>query len=200
MPVFPLYDEATLLLKVANGDEISFRQLFEHYWDNIYGVALAYTKSTVIAEEMVQDVFLKIWLNREKLAMVEKFDGYLFTVARNHIFNELRKKVKEEPFIDSLLNYFQETSGSPEQQLLNKESEQLINMAIKQLPPQQHIIYCLSRQDGLSQDQIATKLQISRHTVKSHMNKALKFIRNFLQLHFEIKNVLILYCILYVYL
>jgi RNA polymerase sigma-70 factor (family 1) len=200
LPVFPLYDEATLLLKVANGDEISFRQLFEHYWDNIYGVALAYTKSTVIAEEMVQDVFLKIWLNREKLAMVEKFDGYLFTVARNHIFNELRKKVKEEPFIDSLLNYFQETSGSPEQQLLNKESEQLINMAIKQLPPQQRIIYCLCRQDGLSQDEIATKLQISRHTVKSHMNKALKFIRNFLHLHFEIKNVLILYCILYVYL
>jgi DNA-directed RNA polymerase specialized sigma24 family protein len=184
LPVFPLYDEATLLLKVANGDEISFRQLFEHYWDNIYGVALAYTKSTVIAEEMVQDVFLKIWLNREKLAMVEKFDGYLFTVARNHIFNELRKKVKEEPFIDSLLNYFQETSGSPE----------------KQLPPQQRIIYCLCRQDGLSQDEIATKLQISRHTVKSHMNKALKFIRNFLHLHFEIKNVLILYCILYVYL
>jgi RNA polymerase sigma factor (sigma-70 family) len=121
-------------------------------------------------------------------------------VARNHIFNELRKKVKEEPFIDSLLNYFQETSGSPEQQLLNKESEQLINMAIKQLPPQQRIIYCLCRQDGLSQDEIATKLQISRHTVKSHMNKALKFIRNFLHLHFEIKNVLILYCILYVYL
>jgi len=80
-----LYNEPALLLKIAEGDESAFRKLFEHYWDNIYSVALAFTKSPVIAEEMVQDVFVKIWTKRQYLPEVQKFSDYLFIIARNHI-------------------------------------------------------------------------------------------------------------------
>jgi len=191
------YDEISLLSAIAKGDETAFRQLFDHYWDNIYGVAFAFTKSSVIAEEMTQDVFVKIWLKREELPQVKKFGDYLFIIARNHIFSALRKKILEQPFADHLLNYLQETSNTPESQLLLRETEQLLLKAIEQLPPQQHLIYCLSREQGLNQEEIAAKLDISKNTVKSHMNKALHFIRDYLRIHAEVEAFAILYCLVF---
>jgi len=174
------FNEKTLLIQVAEGDEKAFKILFDRYWDNIYGVAFAFTKSTMIAEEMVQDIFLKIWLKRHLLNSVQKFDAYLFKVAKNHIYNELRKKIKEEPFTDHIINYFREIGDSPEQQMIFKESKHLVNLAIGKLPSQQQLIYKLSREQGMSQEEIADKLQISKNTVKSHMNKALQSIRHYL--------------------
>lgn len=174
------FNEKTLLTQVAEGDEKAFRILFDRYWDNIYGVAFAFTKSTMIAEEMAQDIFLKIWLKRHLLNSIQKFDAYLYKVAKNHIYNELRKKIKEEPFTDHIINYFREIGDSPEQQMIFKESKHLVNLAIEKLPHQQQLIYRLSREQGMSQEDIADKLQISKNTVKSHMNKALQSIRHFL--------------------
>lgn len=193
MQVIPLYDEASLLTRMAEGDETAFRMIFDHYWDNVYGVALAFTKSAAIAEEMVQDVFLKIWLKRETLSGIGKFNGYLFMVARNHIFNELRKKVKEEEFTDHLFGYFLETAQTPDAPLLCKELEQLVEAAVDRLPPQQRTVFQMSRRQGLSQEEIAVSLDISRHTVKSHMNKALQAIRQYLQQHHEIELLLVIY-------
>ncbi len=181
----PKYDETALLEEVAKGDEKSFRQLFDQYWDTVYNTSFAFTKSSALAEELTQDIFLKIWMQREKLSGIEKFKDYLFIIARNHIFNELRKKVHEQSFADHLFNYFEETANTPEQQFLLRETEQLINEAVKQLPSQQQLIYCLSRQQGLCHQEIADKLHISTNTVKSHINKALQFIRNYLQSHSE---------------
>jgi len=175
-----LFNEKKLLSQVAEGDEKAFKNLFDRYWDNIYGVAFAFTKSSMIAEEMVQDIFLKIWLKRHLLNSVQKFDAYLFKVAKNHIYNELRKKIKEEPFTDNSINYFREIGDSPEQQMIFKESKRIVNHAIEKLPPQQQLIYRLSRDQGISQEDIADKLQISKNTVKSHMNKALQSIRHYL--------------------
>jgi len=196
LPALGSYDEISLLSAVAKGDESAFRQLFEQHWDNIYGVAFAFTKSPVIAEEMAQDVFVKIWLKREDLPQVKKFSDYLFIIARNHIFSALRKKLHEQPFSDHLLNYFQDTSNTPDSQLLFRETEQLLQKAIEQLSPQQHLIYCLSREQGLNQEEIAAKLDISKNTVKSHMSKALQFIRNYLQMHAEVEAFTVLYLII----
>jgi RNA polymerase sigma-70 factor (family 1) len=195
LPASVSYDEIALLSNVAKGDEAAFRTLFEHHWDNIYGVAFAFTKSPVIAEEMVQDIFLKIWLKREHLPQLKKFSDYLFIIARNHIISLLRKKTSEQPFTDHLLNYFQQAGHSPEDLLVCRETEWLVQKAIEQLPPQQHTIYCLSREKGLNQEEIASQLNISLHTVKSHMNKALQFIRHYLHTHAEIEAIGILYCI-----
>ncbi|MDO6432582.1 RNA polymerase sigma-70 factor [Flavitalea sp. BT771] len=196
MPAITSYDEISLLACIAKGDEVAFRQLFDHHWDNIYGVAFAFTKSPVIAEEMAQDVFVKIWLRREELPQVRKFNDYLFIIARNHILSTLRKKIIETSFPDHLLNYFRETDSNPEDQLMLRETEHLLHKAIEQLPPQQHLIYCLSREQGLNQEEIAAKLDISKNTVKSHMSKALLFIRNYLRMHAEVEAFAILYCII----
>lgn len=177
MPATVLHNERELLLSIAKGDEKAFRQLFNHYWKHIYSVAFAFTKSIVLSEEIVQDVFLKVWLKRELLTPVKNFKGYLFTVARNHIYNELRKKSCEQSFGEHLQEFFIEFSSLPEQQLFLKETQSLIDEAVAQLPTQQRTVYELSRKDGLDHSQIADKLGISKLTVKSHMNKALRVIR-----------------------
>lgn len=177
------FDEKNLLSQVSEGDEKAFRILFDRYWDNIYGVAFAFTKSKMIAEEMVQDIFLKIWIKKDLLNSIQKIDAYLFRVAKNHIYNELRKKIKEEPFNEHIINYFREIGNSPEQLLIFKESEKLVNLAIENLPARQQLVYRLGREQGMSQDEISEKLQISKNTIKRHMNQALKSIRQFFLQH-----------------
>jgi RNA polymerase sigma-70 factor (ECF subfamily) len=169
------------LQQIALGNEQAFRELFEQNWQQIYGVAFAFTKSSVMAEEIVQDIFLKIWLKKDLLVKAERPAHYLFIFIRNHILNELRKKVKEETFIKHLSRYLRENEYSPEDQFILKESEKIINDAVARLPPRQQLIYRLSRQHGLNQEDIAKELHISKNTVKSHMNKALAAIRNHLR-------------------
>ena len=178
-----LRTENEFIQAVVAGDEKAFRQLFDYYWQNVYAVAFSLTKSSVLAEEIVQDVFLKIWLKRSQLATISNLRGYLFTVAKNHIYNELRKKTFERPFADYLEQLVVETSSLPEQHMLLSETRQLVYKALEQLPRQQRIVFELSRNSDLDQNKIAEKLGISKLTVKSHMTKALHTIRQYLQAH-----------------
>lgn len=84
--------EQILLRAVAAGDQQAFKQLFDEYWDNIYGVAFTLTRSREMARDMVQEIFVRLWLMRETLEEKDNFRNFLFIVARNHIFSELRKK------------------------------------------------------------------------------------------------------------
>lgn len=183
MLLYSAHNEKDLLLQVSQGDERAFRLLFNHHWDNIFGVAMAFTKSSTLAEEMVQDIFLKIWTGRDQLSTIEKFDQYLFIVSRNHIFNELRKKTREEPFTEYLLNYVHDTAPCPDDLLSFKQSAELVDKAIGQLPVQQRRVFRLSRESGLTHEAIAVSLQISKNTVRSHIHQALLFIRSYLLKH-----------------
>lgn len=171
------YNENELLSEVVKGNEKAFRLLFDLYWERIHSVALILTKKQALAEEMVQDVFLKIWLKRDQLAEVDHFGGYLFTIAKNHIYNQLRKKSLEQPFTDGLEQHFLETTALPTHLLEVKETIQLIEDVVAQLPPQQRSVYELSRHEGLDYHTISDRLGISRSTVKNHMTKALQAIR-----------------------
>ncbi|HUP12886.1 MAG TPA: RNA polymerase sigma-70 factor, partial [Niastella sp.] len=169
--------KAYLVTLVAAGDVNAFNELFRLYWDNIYSIAFSITKSKVVAEEIVQDVFLKVWLKRDQLAEVKNFDNYLFIIARNHIYNQLRVKAVQFTADDD------EVSETPEKQLYLKETVQIITEAVKRLPKQQRTIFELSRNEGLDHAAIANRLNLSRLTVKTHMNKALHSIRGYLLRH-----------------
>lgn len=191
MLAYSSYDKAHLVTLVAAGDVNAFNKLFRLYWDNIYSIAFSITKSKVVAEEIVQDVFLKVWLKREQLAEVKNFDNYLFIIARNHIYNQLRAKAVQFSEADV------EVSETPEKQLYLKETVQIITEAVKRLPKQQRIIFELSRNEGLDHAAIANRLKLSRLTVKTHMNKALHSIRGYLSRH-NIMFMFLLCLLLYV--
>ncbi len=135
MAITSIHNEHLIIKQVSEGNEISFRLLFNHYADAIYTVALNYCKSHELSEEIVQDVFLKIWLKKEILSEIDKFDNYLFIVARNHILNVLRKKAKEPSFVEVLEEYFLKNAALADDKLILKESEKFIQEAMSQLPP-----------------------------------------------------------------
>ncbi len=161
---------------MSSGSEEAFRKLYDLYFDKIFAVAISFTKSHVISEEIVQDVFLKIWLKRELFSSVDNFEAYLFISARNHIYNCLRSKMKEDVFLDYLQNYFAVAEDATSS-LNTKDIFKYISEARELLPPQQRLIFELSRYEGLNHQAIAKKLDISTLTVKSHLTKALRFIR-----------------------
>lgn len=193
-----LQNEKDLIRLLAGDDEIAFRELFERYSDNIYGVALAYTKSPDTAEEIVQDVFLKIWMNRSKLQAVERFGDYLFIVARNYILNYLRNNKKNKQFTARLSEHFGEYTTTPEDEFLVKESQKLIEQAVAALPPQQQMVYQLRRKQELSLEEIAGQMNISRNTARNHLNQALKHIKEHLKTHSG--DALFLACLVQLYL
>jgi RNA polymerase sigma-70 factor (family 1) len=169
--------ERELLDLVASGDEKAFQKLFYLHYDHIYAVALLFTKSPLLSEEITQDVFLKVWQNRVRLVEVVKFDAYLFVIAKNQIYNTLRKKVSNRSFIEHLEQHFLQHSSAADESLMAKETDELINRVIKHLPDQQRRVYELSRLAGFDHSSIANQLNISKLTVKSHLTKALQTIK-----------------------
>ncbi|MEO5892160.1 MAG: RNA polymerase sigma-70 factor [Ferruginibacter sp.] len=173
-----LYDIKQLLLKVSEGNENAFRSIFEIYKERFYTAALKMTHSDNIAEEIVQETFINLWIKRAQVAAADNPEGYLFTMLNNIIYahfrklaleKALKKKVGEQPAGNEL--------SSVEDILLAKEKRAMLEAVIGQLPPQQRIVYRLSSQQGLSRQQIAVQLHISPHTVKNHLQQAIRFIR-----------------------
>lgn len=178
-PIINILENDALLIKLKNGDATAFEEIYNQYRSKIYTYALKLSKSTVVAEEIVQEVFIKIWQKREQLNPELHFGAYLKKITLNHVLNHLKKVAREKTLQDELFNYLSLIRNNAEDSLLEKELLKTYEEAIAQLPPQKKIIYQLSRNEELSHDEIAKKLNISKNTVKNHMVEATKFIRNY---------------------
>ena len=174
------HSEKELLLKVSKGDSIAFGHLFDQYYDKIYSVSFRYLKVHELAEDMVQSSFLKIWEKRVTLNKVDHFDHFLFRIARNEMTDHFRKNITREKHQQRMRELFDEEAGNPEEMLINKQKRKLIADVIRELPPQQQTAYKLSRDEGLSYQQIAEKMGLSVNTIKVHISVALKALRAFL--------------------
>ncbi len=172
--------ESDLLARIAAGDQLAFSEMVRRYWNTIYSHGLVYLKSSPRAEEITQDVFMKVWTSREKLPEVRSLDNYLFIISRNHIFNEARKKIN---LIYGDVGDRTDTSSLPDLQTEYKESYQQLLKGIELLPEKRRIVFKLSRLEGLSNEQIATRLGIHKDTVYQYLVKALLFLRTYMQEH-----------------
>lgn len=191
-PISTITDHELMLL-VADGSVEAFRELFDKYRNKIFSMACKFTGSEEAAEDAVQEVFIKLWLNKEKLFKVDNFNAYLNTVVRNHIFNYLRKVALEQKFLLKLAASEGQRNKGTFDSISYNELQSLIYKAVSELPPQQKKVYTLSRVDGLKHEEIAEKMGISRHTVKGHLVAALNHIRNFLLANGELTPILILF-------
>lgn len=172
MPELAIFKESDLIHEVVLGNENAFGHLFKMYNQRLGTYIFRLTDSRELAEEVVQDIFLKIWMNRETLMGVKNFKAYLFVVSKNHALNCLRKVIKErthqqiwEEEDTSLLAIAEEEKTANYYSLLDE--------AIDHLPPQQQKVYLLSRREGLKYAEIAEQLNLSRETVKKYLQIAI---------------------------
>lgn len=176
-------EENGLLEAVANGDELVFGQLYRQWQPPLAAFIFKITKSKELTAEIVQDVFMKIWLNRELLSGVSNFKSYLFVACRNHALNALKATVREAARFkewQATHEMDQEFGGQPVAQE-KKHISTLIDAAIDRLPPRQKDAYILHYHEGLTYQQVAEKLGVGRETVKTHLQLAVKSLTAFLQ-------------------
>lgn len=173
-------NEAELLRAVASGNEEAFAELFRLYKDKVYAIALRMTESEAVAEDIVQDVFLRIWLRSESLNDIQHFRSYLYTATRNHVYNEL-KKIARFDQLDEQWDYsFGMEEILPDTKVTAKEFQHFLNQALEELPARQRQIFTLIKQQGYKRDEVAALLQISPETVKHHLAQANRSVRAFL--------------------
>ncbi|MDI3319806.1 RNA polymerase sigma factor [Pinibacter soli] len=170
-----------LLLQIADGHQPAFNSLVAMHWKRVFSHAMTYVQCYTIAEELTQDVFLKIWQYREKLTEILHFDDYLFIVSRNLLISAIRKKIDSASIEPSTEH--SETLWLPDQQMEMKELHSLILKGVDALSPQQQQVFKLGKMEGLSYDQIAESMQITKRTVRFHMALALNSLRIYIHQH-----------------
>lgn len=172
-----LPNERELFARVAGGDTVAFEEIYHHYNQFLQPFLLNKTKSRELTEETIQEIYLKLWDKRDTLHLIENYKAYIYTMAINFVYLHFRRAATEEKIFKKLWRDMAEQHSTTDEIMEFKESESLINQAIEKLPPQQKKIYLLSRRGGLSHDEIASELNISKRTVSNQVTDALKAIK-----------------------
>ena len=180
------HSEKLLLSELKNGSEKAFRQLFDLYYQDIYGYSISLLKSKEAAEENVQDVFMKVWLNRDNLNSDQSFKAYIFTIARNQAFNTLNKAANDQLLKEEIFYESQKSHDYGDYSIREADCKKLRKQAMKRLPPKRKQIFKMSRKKGMSYEEISQELGISINTVRNQMSKALESMRVFFHVHDEI--------------
>ncbi len=168
-----------LLSLLKEGDMLAFDALYEKYCKRIFAFVVRYVKSETDAEEIVQEVFLKIWENKNKIDVYSSFESYIFTISYNSTISLIRKRVTEKKYIDYLKNLqVAEDVFELTDEVYYTELNGQIQSLLSELTPRQKEIFLLSREEGLTHDEIAKKLGISSNTVKNHIVTTLNFLRS----------------------
>lgn len=170
------YNEKILLSLLAQGDHSAFERLFFTHKDRLYSFLSFLTGSESIAQDILQDVFLKIWLKRQNCELIDNFSSYLFKAAHNHAINGFKRRGRVCMLITELSREPGATVDT-EHQILARELKVVLRRVIENLPAQQRKVFELSRNEGFKYEEIAERLGISPSTVRIHMIRALKNIR-----------------------
>ena len=173
----PPYNETNLASLLAKGNETAFAQVYKKYWNKVFSIALVYLKAVPLAEDAVQEVFLKLWSSREQIAKVRNIEAFLFIIARNHVIDALKKNPSKQTTQFAPNDFLPDDLLLPPDQVDLKILQKKIVDAIESLPPQQKNVIKMSRELGLTHEQIANRLSIDKKTVKNHMVRALSTLR-----------------------
>ncbi|WP_294627440.1 RNA polymerase sigma-70 factor [uncultured Bacteroides sp.] len=174
-------EEKVIVEKVKAGDTAAFALLYDRYWLKVYNFAQLYITSSSVVSEVVQDVFMKVWESRGRLDEAKDFDGFLFIITRNIIFNYSRHLFNELNFKMTALRGI-EHSYNMEEELDAADLKIYIDSLIAQLPPQRQYIFRLSREEHLSNKEIADRCAVSEKAIERQITLALKFIKENLPL------------------
>ncbi len=170
--------DSKLLKKASLGDEDAFRILYDRYRPKVYSYALKITLSAEVAEDIVHDVFLKIWDNGGM--DVENVTGYLRVITRNHTLKMLKKQMVEHRSLADAVIGKPVCDSCTDETVAYREAQAIVFRAISQLSPQRKQVFLLCREEGLKYDEVAERMNLSPLTVKTHMQHALRFLREYM--------------------
>lgn len=173
--------ERQYLKRLGDGDHEAFDLLFTTYYAKLKSYLYGFIKNEELAQDMTQDIFFKVWTQRETISRVDSFQSYLFRMAKNMIYDHYDHTYVKEKYDDKVRETTTEWSFDPvEEELFAKELSLLIDMAVEKMPPQRKRIFTMSRKEGFSNEEIAIQLQLSKKTVENHITQALQEIRRFI--------------------
>jgi RNA polymerase sigma-70 factor (family 1) len=188
------YTDEQLLFMLADSDQQAFTGLYNRYHAGIYNYLLAFVKIQSIAEDLTQEVFIKIWEARRRLQVHTSFAAYIFRISRNTAIDFMKKIAADRKLRNEIILQAQPVfpdNGS--NGLLAKEYHHLYKRAVDSLSKQRRTVFLLCREEGKTYEEVAGILGISRHTVKEHMAESLRTLRNFLQEKAEAAILLIIF-------
>ena len=171
------FSDSELALKIRNSEKAAYQELFERYAPRIYQFSVSYLKNNPDAEELVQEVFLKVWEKRETLDQSKNIKAYIFKIAVNSIYDYIRRKNIENSFSDFAQASFEKDSNPTWHAIIFDEMMTRLSHLVARLPEQQRNIFYLSKDEGLSNDEIAEKLNLSKRTVENHLYRAVSFLK-----------------------
>jgi len=182
------HSEEELVSLLNQGDEAALHTLYDRYVQRLYLFILRTAKSPELAEDVVQDVFVRIWQNRARIEPTRSFKAYIFAAAKNHLINLLQRIQRESNILHEISRYAQVGENSTDRTLDFEERNALIMEAVQKLPPQCRAVFERCKLQGMSYKQVAAELAISEGTVNSQMVKATKIIRKYI----DLKQILLL--------
>lgn len=171
------FEESRLISLLNEDSEYAFQLIYDKHRNRIYQTAIKFLKSPIIAQDVVQDVFMKLWFERHKIEPSKPVEAWLYTVAKNNILNKLRKIANDWKAIDLLSHTILQSENNTVQKLTEGEFKQKLQSAVSKLPEQQKVVFILSRFEKLTYIQIGEKMGISPLTVKTHLSRALYAIK-----------------------
>ena len=172
------FQERIWVVELKNDSQIAFAELFNRYKKKLYYFALSYLDDTSEAEEVVQAVFVKLWENRSTLNETLSVKSYIYKSTVNACYNTLKKKVVRNRYYENELISLDENVDKSHDEIFYKDLKRQIDKILTTLPPRQQEIFTLSRFEGLSHADIATKLNVSVRTVENQIYRALKIIKD----------------------
>ncbi|MCW2263106.1 MULTISPECIES: RNA polymerase sigma factor [Sphingobacterium] len=174
-------EELMMFRKLSGGSESAFSAIYAHYSPKIFIFVDRMLTLPDVTDDLVQDIFIDLWQKRDFLKNIENPKAYLYRMASNRVIDYQKKLAKRRPILDFVISQQQTMDSVSEERILYKETLLLLSEALDTLSPQRRIIYELSRNEGLTHDQIAEKLNIAKSTVANQLVSALKQIRQYLE-------------------
>lgn len=175
-----LIDERELVIRLIDGDENAFCELYAAYKNRLLYFAMKFVKSRDFAEDIFQDAFTIIWQSRRFISPDASFSSYLYTIMRNRILNQIRDADKESTLKEQILSQAVDYTDDTRENILANDLRVIINKALQKLTPRQREIFEMSRETQMSHKEIANALGISVNTVQEHISVSLRIIRTFL--------------------
>jgi RNA polymerase sigma-70 factor (family 1) len=189
----PLHNEKGLLQRIAAGDQEAFTQLYSHYLPRLYRYVYPFVRqSHEETEEILQDIFFRIWLRKETLPALSSFEPYLLRMTRNRIIDLVRKNKKHQEFIQTELQAPPPTTSDPEADHSFKQYNLVAQKALQDMTEKRRTVFQLHTQHDMTLDEISQSLGISRSATKKHLYAATRLIREALRLNGDFLPILLL--------